>query len=385
MRMTHINRALFQPIKDKILASSKIVVLYGPRQVGKTTLVRRILQEVPLKKLLINADQQQYVDVLSRRDLERMKLLVEGYELLFIDEAQRIPDIGINLKLLHDSLPNLKIVATGSSSFDLANQVKEPLTGRTWTYTLFPIALRELTDQHNSFELQQKLSEYLVYGTYPEVFSLANRKEKISYLNELCSAYLYKDILEISSIRYASKINDLLRLLAFQVGSEVSLSELGSSLSMSKETVISYLDLLEQSFIIFRLSGFSRNLRKEVTKMDKIYFYDLGIRNTIINQLNPVEQRNDVGALWENMMIVERKKQLSYQAVYAGTYFWRTYTGAELDYVEERDGKLHGYEFKYGSRKPKAPSSWLTNYANASYNYVNQENFHSFAVAEIEE
>ena len=383
--MTHINRALFQPIKDKILASSKIVVLYGPRQVGKTTLVRRILQEVPLKKLLINADQQQYVDVLSRRDLERMKLLVEGYELLFIDEAQRIPDIGINLKLLHDSLPNLKIVATGSSSFDLANQVKEPLTGRTWTYTLFPIALRELTDQHNSFELQQKLSEYLVYGTYPEVFSLANRKEKISYLNELCSAYLYKDILEISSIRYASKINDLLRLLAFQVGSEVSLSELGSSLSMSKETVISYLDLLEQSFIIFRLSGFSRNLRKEVTKMDKIYFYDLGIRNTIINQLNPVEQRNDVGALWENMMIVERKKQLSYQAVYAGTYFWRTYTGAELDYVEERDGKLHGYEFKYGSRKPKAPSSWLTNYANASYNYVNQENFHSFAVAEIEE
>ena len=383
--MTHILRTLFQPIKSKILGSDKIIVIYGPRQIGKTTLAQRILQDMSLKKLAINADQQQYVDVLSSRDLERMKLLIEGYELLFIDEAQRIPDIGINLKLLHDSLPQLKIVATGSSSFDLANQVKEPLTGRTWTYTLYPIALRELTDQYNSFELRQRLSEYLVYGTYPEVFSLANRKEKISYLNELCSAYLYKDILEITSIRHASKLNDLLRLLAFQIGSEVSLSELGTSLSMSKETVISYLDLLEQSFIIFRLSGFSRNLRKEVTKMDKIYFYDLGIRNTIINQLNPVEQRNDVGALWENMMIVERKKQLSYQAVYAGTYFWRTYTGAELDYVEERDGKLHGYEFKYGSRKPKPPRSWLDTYANASYNYVNQDNFQSFAVANIEE
>lgn len=383
--MTHIPRTIFQPIKSKILTSDKIVVIYGPRQVGKTTLARRILQDIPLKKLAINADQQQYVDVLSSRDLERMKLLVEGYELLFIDEAQRIPDVGINLKILHDSLPHLRIVATGSSSFDLANQVKEPLTGRTWTYTLYPIALGELTDRYNPFELQQKLSEYLVYGTYPEVFSLANRKEKISYLNELCSAYLYKDILEITSIRYASKINDLLRLLAFQIGSEVSLSELGASLSMSKETVISYLDLLEQSFIIFRLSGFSRNLRKEVTKMDKIYFYDLGIRNTIINQLNSVEQRNDVGALWENMMIVERKKQLSYQAVYAGTYFWRTYTGAELDYIEERDGQLHGYEFKYGSRKPKAPQSWLDTYANASYSYVNQDNFHSFAVTDIEE
>ncbi len=230
--MVHIPRTLFQSIKSKILASDKIVVIYGPRQVGKTTLVQRILQNVPLKKLAINADQQQYVDMLSSRDLERMKLLVEGYELLFIDEAQRIPDIGINLKLLHDSLPQL---------------------------------------------------------------------------------------------------------------------------------------------------------RKKVTKMDKIYFYDLGIRNTIINQLNPMEQRNDGGALWENMLIVERKKLLSYQAVYAGTYFWRTYTGAELDYVEERDGQLHGYEFKYGSRKPKAPQSWLDTYANASYGHVNQDNFHSFAVADIEE
>ena len=313
-----------------------------------------------------------------------MKLLVEGYELLFIDEAQRIPDVDINLKLLHDSLPQLKIVATGSSSFDLANQVKEPLTGRTWTFTLFPVALRELSDQYNAFELQQKLPEYLVYGTYPEIFSLPNRKDKIQYLNELCSSYLYKDILEISSIRHTSKINDLLRLLAFQVGSQVSLSELGASLSMSKETVISYLNLLEQSFIIFRLPGFSRNLRKEVTKMDKIYFYDLGIRNTIINQLNALDQRDDAGLLWENMMIVERKKKLAYDSIYGGSYFWRTYTGAELDYVEERDGQLYGYEFEYGKRKAKAPRSWLDTYTNASYQCVNPDNFHSFVIEEME-
>lgn len=382
--MAYIDRALFQPIKDKILTSDKITVIYGPRQVGKTTLAQRILRDIPLKKLAINADQQQYVDVLSSRDLERMKLLVEGYELLFIDEAQRIPDVGINLKLLHDSLPTLKIIATGSSSFDLANQVKESLTGRTWTFTLFPIALRELNKQYNYFELQQRLSEYLVYGTYPELFSLPNRKDKIQYLHELCSSYLYKDILEISSIRHTSKINDLLRLLAFQVGSQVSLSELGASLGMSKETVISYIDLLEQSFIVFRLPGFSRNLRKEVTKMDKIYFYDLGIRNTVINQLNTLEQRDDTGLLWENMMIVERKKKLAYDGIYGGSYFWRTYTGAELDYVEERDGQLYGYEFKYGKRRAQAPRSWLETYSNASYQCINPDDFYSFAIKEME-
>ena len=381
--MVHIDRTLYQPVKDKIISSDKITIIYGPRQVGKTTLAHRILQDIPLRKLAINADQQQYVDVLSSRDLARMKLLIEGYELLFIDEAQRIPDIGINLKLLHDSLPQLKIVATGSSSFDLANQVKEPLTGRTWTFTLFPIALRELSNRYNIFELEQSLAEYLVYGTYPEVFSLPNRRDKIQYLTELCSSYLYKDILEISSIRHASKIRDLLRLLAFQVGSQVSLSELGTALSMSKETVTSYIDLLEQSFIVFRLPGFSRNLRKEVTKMDKIYFYDLGVRNTIINQLNTLERRDDQGILWENMMIVERKKKLAYDGIYGGSYFWRTYTGAELDYVEERDGKLYGYEFKYGKRKAKAPQSWHDSYPGASYQCVSQDSFSSFAIKEM--
>jgi len=380
----YIARKIYQSIQDKLLSSDKIVILYGPRQVGKTTLVQNILDNLPFKKLIINADEKVYSDILSSRDLSQMELLVKGYDLIFIDEAQRIPNIGINLKLLHDSFPKLKIIATGSSSFELANQVKEPLTGRTWTFTLFPIAIQELANLYNPFELSQKLPEYLVYGSYPEIFSIPNRREKISYLNELSSSYLYKDILELTSIRHTSKVNDLLRLLAFQVGSEVSLSELGSSLSMSKETVATYIDLLEQAFVVFRLSGFSKNLRKEVTKMDKIYFYDLGIRNTVINQLNPLNQRDDVGKLWENFLMIERKKLLAYQSIYAGSYFWRTYTGAELDYIEERDGKLYGYEFKYGKKIPKPPKTWLDTYQNASYRCINQENFHSFVTEEIE-
>jgi hypothetical protein len=226
--------------------------------------------------------------------------------------------------------------------------------------------------------MQEKLNEFLIYGSYPEVFSLPNAEDKILYLNELCSSYLYKDILEISSVRYTSKIRDLLRLLAFQVGSEVSMNELGTALGMSKDTVISYIDLLEQAFVLFRVSGFSRNLRKEVTKMDKIYFYDLGVRNTLINNMNSLNQRDDMGKLWENFLIMERKKLLAYQFDLASMYFWRTYTGAALDYVEEKNGKLYGYEFKFGKCKEKAPQTWTDTYPSASYACVNQNNFYEF-------
>ena len=373
-----IDRALYQPIKGRLLQSDKIIILYGPRQVGKTTIVQKILDSILLKKLMINADEQKYADVLSSRDLNKMKLLVEGYELLFIDEAQRIPDIGINLKILHDQIPGLKIIATGSSSFSLANQVKEPLTGRTWTYTLFPIALHELKKQYNPFEMREKLPEFLIYGLYPEIFSLPNAKDKALYLKELCASYLYKDVLEISSVRHASQINNLLRLLAFQIGSEVSMNELGRALGMSKDTVISYIDLLEQAFVLFRVSGFSRNLRKEITKMDKIYFYDPGVRNTLINNMNPLDQRNDTGKLWENFLMMERKKCLAYQFDFANTYFWRTYTGAELDYIEEKNGQLYGYEFKFGKCKGKAPKTWEETYPGASYRCINQDNFYEF-------
>ena len=268
-----LSRALLPIIQDRLLNTMKIILLYGPRQAGKTTLVRQILADLPLRKLEINADELRYVDVLSSRDLNQLRLLVEGYDLLFIDEAQRIPEIGLTLKILHDNLPQLKIIVTGSSSFELANRTQEPLTGRTWTYTLFPIATTELRATHNPFELHQLLDQQLIYGAYPEIFGLPNQQDKTHYLRELSTAYLYRDVLEMANLRYPDKLRKLLNLLAMQVGAPVSLNELGNTLQMSKDTVAHYLDLLEKAFVVFRLSGFSRNLRKEVVKMDKVYFY----------------------------------------------------------------------------------------------------------------
>ena len=375
-----LTRALLPILTDRLINSSKILLLYGPRQAGKTTLIRQVLAGSMLRKLEINADEQRYHDVLSSRDLNQLKLLVEGYDLLFIDEAQRIPDIGLNLKILRDGLPQLKIIVTGSSSFELANRTQEPLTGRTWTYTLFPIATAELRAQHNPFELLQLLDQQLIYGAYPEIFSLPNQQNKTQYLRELSTAYLYRDVLEMANLRYPDKLRKLLQLLALQVGAPVSLSELGNTLQMSKDTVAHYLDLLEKAFVVFRLSGFSRNLRKEVVKMDKIYFYDLGIRNAILNNFSPLAARNDTGALWENFLVVERRKRNAYAPSPALPYYWRTYTGAELDYIEDLDGQLAGYEFKITKKAPKAPAAWAANYPGATYAGINRENYLDFVL-----
>lgn len=373
-----ITRLYYQSLKKRILESNKIIILYGPRQTGKTTLIKSILKEIPLKTLEINADEQKYTEILSSRDLEKMKWLVGGYELLFIDEAQRVPNIGINLKILHDQLPNLKIIVTGSSSFDLANQIQEPLTGRTWTYILYPIGISELALESTPFEIHQKLESLLLYGMYPEIFSYESRIDKIQYLGELSSVYLYKDVLELSNIRHSSSIYKLLQLLAFQVGSLVSINELGASLQMSKETVNSYIDLLEKSFVIFRLAGYSRNLRKEIGKMDKIYFWDLGVRNSLIDDFRPIEARNDVGQLWENFMIAERKKYLAYYFKRAKNYFWRTYTKSEMDYLEESDGEIKGFEFKYSAKKTRKARAWEEAFPESSYQYIHQENYFPF-------
>lgn len=373
-----IKRQILSEITERVLSFNKIVIIYGARQVGKTTLAKELIESLPFKTLQINADELRYQTILSSRDLSQMQRLVEGYELVFIDEAQRIPDIGINLKILHDAMPELKVVVTGSSSFELANKTKEPLTGRTWTYELFPISVGELRNDLNPFELDEKLEELLLYGSYPDIFSLKNINDKTDYLRELSSSYLYKDILELSSIRHADKLSKLLQLLAFQIGSEVSLNELGNALEMSKETVASYIDLLEKSFVLFRLSGFSRNLRKEVSKMDKIYFYDLGVRNALIENFQPLHLRTDVGGLWENFLIIERYKRNHYGNQRANTYFWRTYTGAELDYVEETAGKINGFEFKFRKKKAKIPASWAENYPEAGFGVINKENYQDF-------
>ncbi len=373
-----IPRTLGAEIAAAITTGKKIIIVYGARRTGKTTLLKEIIGHLPEKKIFINADEKKYVDILSARDLNKLRLLLEGYDLLFIDEAQRVPDIGINLKLMYDHFPDLKIITSGSSSFELANRVREPLTGRTKTYQLYPISVNELRRDNNPFELAERVEELLLFGMYPEIFTLKNRKEKKAYLRELSTDYLYKDVLAIASIKHAHRLDSLLRLLALQTGSQVSMSELARQLQMSKETVAAYIDLMEKAFILFRLSGFSRNLRKEVAKMDKIFFWDLGVRNAILNNFNELELRTDVGAMWENFIISERLKFLSNHLTPKRTYFWRTYTGAELDFVEEEGDKLCGYEIKWGKRRKKIPAAWINAYPNAGVEYINRDNFMDF-------
>ena len=373
-----IPRYIAKTILQRLKQSKKIIILYGARQVGKTTLIKTILENDFGKVLEINADQYRYRDILSSADITQIRRLVSGYDLLFIDEAQQIPDIGLNLKIITDNMPELKIIATGSSSFDLANKISEPLTGRKWTFQLFPISVLELSTIKNPYEIDTSLPDFLNYGMYPEVFSFENRLDKMDYLKEISESFLYKDILILSQIKNSGKIYELLKLLAFQIGSPVSYSELGRKLGLSTDTVISYIDLLEKVFVIYRLPGFSRNLRKEITKNKKIYFYDTGIRNVIIEDFSPPEKRPDIGALWENFVITERLKSNFYKRAHVNAYFWRTYTGAELDYIEESSGKLTGVEVKWRKRKAKAPQSWLEHYKNADYRFVNSENYQSF-------
>ena len=374
-----IERKLLPVLINEFRESNKIIIIYGARQTGKTTLSNDILDNVRGNVLKVNGDELRYIDVLSSRDLTKMKLLINGHDILFIDEAQRIPDIGINLKIIHDNIPDVKLLVTGSSSLDLANKVKEPLTGRTSTYTLYPISLSELSKTNSVIELQSRLEEFMVYGLYPELFNLESINKKEKYLRELAGSYLYKDIFDISRIRNTSKIRDLLKLLALQIGSEVSLNELGNNLGLNLETVNAYINLLEKSFIVFRLSGFNRNLRKEISKRDKIFFWDMGIRNSIIDNFSSVSLRTDTGAMWENFIISERLKYLSYNEIYASSYFWRTYTGAELDYVEEINGELSGYEIKYKKPKLKPPKTWVDNYSN-NYKCITTDNFWEFVI-----
>ena len=375
-----IPRSLKPIITDKLRSSNKGVVIYGARQVGKTTLVNEIVRDLNLRTLTVNGDQSRFLDIFSSRDLNKIRSLVEGYELLFVDEAQRIPEIGLALKIILDNLSSLKVLVTGSSSLDLASKISEPLTGRIWTYRLYPISFLELSENQNRAELDASLEERLIFGSYPEIFSIISGFQKREYLQVLSDAYLYKDLIEFGEMKNSAKIRDLLKLLAFQIGSQVSLSELGTQLGMSKDTVARYIDLLEKSNIVFRVKGLSRNLRKEVVKMDKVYFYDLGIRNILIDNLKSLKDRNDAGQLWENFLVNERMRLLAYQQESASIYFWRTYTGAELDYVEERNGKLFGYEFKFSEKKSKAPGVWAKVYPESEFKCINRDNYLIFVL-----
>ncbi|KKP68188.1 MAG: AAA ATPase [Candidatus Roizmanbacteria bacterium GW2011_GWC2_35_12] len=376
-----IRRKLLSILKNDLEKTEKGLVIYGPRQVGKTTLVNDLLKEFKWNTLILNGDQRgPWWELLTSRELSKLTLLVSGYDTVFIDEAQRIPEIGLSLKILLDNFPKLKIIVTGSSSLDLASKISEPLTGRIYSYKLFPISQKELRFTNTSYEMETQIEERLIYGSYPEVFSLKSAQEKTKYLENLTNNYLYKDLLEFGDIRNSSKIHDLLKLLAFQIGNQVSISELSNTLEINRTTVDRYIDLLEKSFIIFRLSGFSRNLRKEVTKMDKIFFYDTGIRNSIIGNLNLLNNRDDVGKLWENFLIVERMKKLSYEQKMFSQYFWRLSSGAEIDMIEETEGKLYSFEFKHGKKFAKTPSSWTVGYPKATSSLINKGNWQEFVV-----
>lgn len=375
-----IRRVIEDDILSKLRNQPKAVIVYGPRQVGKTTLCQDIINQLKLKTLTINADEQRFIARLSSQDSRQLSELVEGYQLLFIDEAQRVPRIGLNLKILIDTHPALKIIATGSSAFELATSVSEPLTGRAWFYHLFPIAQLELSTHYNRAELNAELSNRLIWGSYPEMVQLIGLEQKIDYMRTLTTQYLYKDVLAVEGIRHPEKMRQLVQLLAFQIGNEVSLSELGGRLDSTKETIARYLELLEKTFVIFSVGGFSRNLRNEVTKSRKWYFYDVGVRNAVIDNFKPIAERNDVGFLWENFLIAERQKSNAYKKIIAHPYFWRTYNRVEIDYIEERSEAINAFEIKWSKTTARPPAAWTAHYRNADFQCINRSNWLEFVL-----
>ena len=375
----YIQQKQLENLKSAI-KPGKVVVIYGARRTGKTTLLKEFLKGRPEQYLLVSGDDITVQNYLSSQSLEKLKAFVGNNLLLVVDEAQKVQNIGLNLKLLVDHIPGISIIATGSSSFDLARSVGEPLTGRKTTLVQYPLAQLELSSIEQRHETDARLEQRLVYGSYPEIVLMNDNREREQYLKEIVSSYLYKDILELEGIRQSAKIGRLLQLIAFQIGKEVSYNELGTSLGMSKNTVDHYLDLLEKAFVLQKLGGFSRNLRNEVTKNSRYYFCDNGVRNALINNFNPIDLRNDIGELWENYLIIERLKLQEYLREPANNYFWRTYTKKEIDLVEEKDGLLHGYEMKWGKARPHPPKEWNTAYPGSSWSLVNKENYLDFIV-----
>jgi uncharacterized protein len=360
------------------LANNKVVIIYGPRQVGKTTLVKAYLRSFKGENAYYTGDDLEFANAISKCSLEIFKKMFAGISLIVIDEAQKIENIGRAVKLIVDNMEDIKFILTGSSSFDLANKTGETLTGRKTVLTLYPISQKELLQTSSQFRIEKDLSENLIYGAYPAVLTSKTYNDKEEKLREIVNSYLLKDILAFNLVKSSRPIRDLLKLLAFQIGSEVSLNELASNLEMDKNTVARYLDLLEKSFVLFSLSGFSRNLRKEISKSPKYYFYDLGIRNALIANLNPVHLRNDIGQLWENFLMIERIKRNSYSKTYPNYYFWRTYDKKEIDFIEEKNGKLLAYEFKWSKEKAKPPKEFLDTYENSNFEIISQKNYLDF-------
>lgn len=369
-----LNRKIESTIKE-YLRPNKVVVLIGARRVGKTILAKKIEKEYEGNTIYLNAEDAITREILGTRIVSSYRRNFEGVDLLVIDEAQTIPEIGQILKLIVDEIKGIKVLATGSSAFDLMNKFGEPLTGRSFSFHLFPFSQGELMEIETPIESKHKLGEKLLFGMYPELTTYTTIAEKKTYLNNLVNTYLLKDILAMDDLRGTSKIMSLLKLLAYQVGNEVSPHELGKQLGMSKNTVDKYLNLLQKVFIIFELKAFSKNLRKEVSKNRKWYFVDNGVRNAIISDFSPIETRKDVGQLWENFLLSERLKLHNNKQSDTKMYFWRTYDQQEIDLVEETDGQLNAFEIKWQQTKVKIPIAWKNAYPDAGFRIIQKEDF----------
>ena len=374
-----MKKLLTRSIEKQILKNlipNKVIVLLGPRRIGKTVLIKQIIEQITEPYLLLNGENVDVRKKLAYRSTQNYLNLLGSKRLLIIDEAQKVPDIGNILKLMIDEIEGLKILVTGSSAFDINKYTGEPLTGRKKTFNLYALSEQELDQTEDAIQRVANLKQRLIYGNYPELTHLIDIEDKTDYLQDLVNSYLLKDILEFENIRNSDKIFDLLRLIAFQIGSQVSYTEIGSQLSMSKNTVEKYLDLLSKVYILHSVSAFSRNLRKEIVKGKRWYFYDNGLRNILIGNMNPIEIRNDIGALWENYIISERIKYQKYNRMLVYNYFWRTYDQQEIDWIEDRGGILHAYEFKWNpKRKAKKPVAWKNAYENSKFEVINSDNY----------
>lgn len=377
-----INRALEKTLIERLIPN-KINLIFGTRRVGKTFLLKKLIANQPFKTLMLQGEDTDTQQILAQRSVANYQRLLHNTELLVIDEAQAIPEIGKILKLIVDNIEGIRVIVTGSSAFDLANLSGEPLTGRAFFHELYPIAQQELSLQENALQTLQNLEDRLIYGSYPELWNLPFSVTKAEYLKDLLNTYLLKDIIAFEGIRNSSKIRDLLRLVAFQIGKEVSLEELSKQLQLSRNTVEKYLDLCSKVFILKKIEAFGGNLRKEITKSSRWYFWDLGVRNALINDFRPLALRTDHGELWESYLITERLKWLKYRKSLTETYFWRTYDQQEIDWLEHENGQIRAYELKWKEAKVKVPKAFTTTYPEATFTLINQENYLSFITTEV--
>lgn len=365
------------PLIIKNMFKGKSIIVLGPRQVGKTTLMHIVANEYPNVYLWLNADEPDIRNILTNPTSTALSALIGTKKLVILDEAQRIPNIGLTLKLLTDTFPDVQALVTGSSSFELAGEINEPLTGRKYEYCLYPLSFQEMVGHTSLIEEKRLLENRLIYGSYPEV--VTNPGDARELISMLSDSYLYKDVLSYDRIKKPGKIERLLQALALQVGNEVRYHEVGQLIGADNETVERYINILEKAFIVFRLTSLARNMRNEIKKGRKIYFFDNGIRNSIIKNFSPLSLRQDTGALWENYLVSERIKHNHYRGLACNYFFWRTHGQQEIDFIEEREGTLHAYEFKWNAGKTlHAPGAFMAAYPGSKMEFINRENYPAF-------